>query len=637
VAVAVVVFVALVGSGLATYLASARVDALQAALSADLQRGSDYLVQGKDAVKRASSSNDPAPLSDAAADFEKARRSFEAAHSRVHGDFLVTNGDRVPWFGSAVVAPRLRTVDAIADMGIALANAGKQGAELAAQLLRPPGPEQTGGARMIAMLEASQAYLVQVKSALQRAKSAAANVDIGLLAKDQRQAFLKASEQINAWFQGLQDYERLAPVLLEVLGAAGPRTFLVEQIDPAELRGGGGFIGSYSLLTADKGVISLSPGLDIFTLESPYPAEGEARFVAPPAALRQAFGHGFVFGDSNFWPDFPTSARAGMDLLTRETGTKVDGVLCIDPWAVAALLKVTGPVAVPEYNTVVRADSFPEEVFERLEKEAANVPGKKAFFPAVAVHVIDRVSSLHSEDWSKLLDSLNSAVLQRHLQVYLDRPAAQAEVSRAGWTGELSQPSATQELMLETESNFGATKANHFLERSYQVTLTAADGKLRHQVVVNLKNSTPDEYLGGRHYNYYFRFYLPANATDISVRGLAATRLQSDEKPPNLALVDGWGFIAIKSLTPGAFATHQVMVDYTTSWASHGDPRSIYWQKQAGTLADKANITFNVDGRSFTVDTDLSTDRLLVLDRNGIQVKPATVGAAKLPTIFLGS
>ncbi len=147
---------------------------------------------------------------------------------------------------------------------------------------------------------------------------------------------------------GIEEFQRLSPVLLEILGANGPRSYLIEQVDPAELRGGGGFIGSYSTLSADHGVLKVGKSGDTGLIDAPYPLRGNKKYVAPPNVSLQFAQHGLVFGDSNFSSDFPAAAQSGQALFLNETGVSVDGVISIDPMAVAELLKVTGPIAIPE-------------------------------------------------------------------------------------------------------------------------------------------------------------------------------------------------------------------------------------------------------------------------------------------------
>jgi hypothetical protein len=609
---------------------SQQAGSLESSLSAEVTQGADEAQKGKDLVSRANAGNNPALLTEAKQHFERSRAHFQATDDMVTHNPALLALQILPGPGQSYAAPRLRSVRAIAGMGMALAEAGGDAADVDAQLLRPGGSKEAhGGQRLVTLLKAAQAGVSRIKTHLEYANQQAAEVDISLLNGSQQASFRTARDSIGKGLEGVKEFERLSPVLLEIMGENGPRTYLVEQLDPAELRAGGGFIGSFTTLNASKGDLNLGPGVNVWEIDFPYPTPATSR---PPGQLTQAFDHGLVFGDSNYLPDFAQAAEAGMATFKRQTGQKVDGVISIDPWVVAAFLEVTGPIDVPEYATKVEASTFPEDVFQRLEKADANTPDKKQFFPVVAAKVIERILNLEADKWPALIASLNSAVTQRHLQVYMVNKSVQDEMNHLGWSGTLAPPKPNQELLAEVECNYGGNKANHFLQRSYDVTLTADQGKLRHRVVINFVNRTPQGYLGGRHYTFYLRLYVPAAATETKVTGLIPDRFAADEKLTGLKLLDGWYEIQINNPRTGT-GTHQVSLEYTTNTPDLAGGHEIYWRKQAGTGPDRVKVTYKVAGRTLTADTDLAQDRILLVSNDALQVKAGATGGAKLPVI----
>jgi Protein of unknown function (DUF4012) len=610
------------------FLAYRQAVELTAAVAGDLRAGADELQAGKDAVKRATSSSDPAPLKEANADFEKASASFLDAKSKIDHNFLVTDTRWIPVLAKTQVAPRQKAVDEIALMGVDLAEAGKQTAAIDAQLIAPSAPGTTAGGKLIGALQVTIGALPALTATLQSASQHAASVDPTIVPAGERATFLKARSTIDSGLADAKELGRLGPILLNILGANGPLTYLVIQVDPAELRGGGGFIGSYSLLTANKGALAINGGGNVYDIDFPYPVSGQKKFIPAPAALQSFFNHGWVFGDANFYPAFPADATAAQKLLTNETGTKVDGVVSIDPWAVADLLQITGPLTIPEYQTTVSAATFPEDVFQREEKAADNLPGRKKFFPAVADHILQSVSSLPPGQFSTLLSTLNSAVAQRHLQVYFNDATTETEMGRIGWSGDFYRPPSGTELMMEDEANFGGNKANHFLTRSYAVTLTADANKLHHKIVINEVNKTPEGYLGGRHYTCYFRFYYPADATGGKVTGVSP--IPSDETETGLQFLSGRFQINVSQTGQG---TGTVTVEYDTPLDSIRGGTDIYWQKQPGTLNDAIAVTYTVNGRTYKATSDLGQDRVLKLTDNGLTIVTGSTGTAGIPVL----
>lgn len=604
-----------------------RADALIGRLSAELKGGADALTAGKSDVSKAASANDPAPLKDAAVEFGLARQHFRNAQALIDTDPLVHQAETLSTYAANYIEPRRLAIDNLAQMGLALADAGQDGADVDAQMISPANAQLRGGQRLIATLNAVKPFMPKIAADLDKAKRHADLVDVSVLPSGQRDSFLKARTQIDDGVAGAAEFQRLAPVLLEILGANGPRTYLVENLDPAELRGGGGFVGSYILLSADQGQIKLGVSGNVYDIDYPYPVKGQRRYVAPPNSLNEFATHGWVFGDSNFYADFPASASGGEDLFKRETGRSVDGVIGIDFWAVAEMLNVTGPLQIPEYGITVDAKTFPDVVVHRLLTEQGNVPGKKTFFPIVAAHVLDKLTALGSGDWSNLLGHLNTAVSQRHMQVYFNNQTAQNEMGNIGWNGRQMASTPDLELMQEVEANYGGNKANYWLERTFTLELTVDNGKLDHKVSIGLKNLIPPGFEGGQEYRGYFRFYYPDSGTAARAAGLLADHYPSDEHPSGLKLLDGWYQMPPKS------SYDKVSFEYVTDAANLGSGHRIYWEKQPGTLADKVHVVYKVDGNVFTLDTDLSQDRVLTINPGGISVAPGLAGAAHLPIL----
>jgi hypothetical protein len=162
--------------------------------------------------------------------------------------------------------------------------------------------------------------------------------------------------------------------------------------------------------------------------------------------------------------------------------------------------------------------------------------------------------------------------------------------------------------------------------------LTAENGKLQHKLVIDLKNAMPDGYNGGRHYTCYIRFYYPASAVSGSINGVTPDPRPTDERPNGMKLLDGWFQIDINDLKVG-YATHQVVIQYTTDLSDLARGHDIYWQKQSGTLSDAINVNFVLNGKTFRMSSDLSQDRLIVLSDKGLEIRPGKRSLAEIPAL----
>jgi Protein of unknown function (DUF4012) len=604
---------------------------VQASVTADLQAGANELLAGKQSVSDATSKSDASLLTSADQHFANSRSRFESALHQLQGDPVLVAARLTPGLSQAYVGPRLQAAVSIAEMGIALDEAGSGAATIDAALLKPAAANVHGGERLVQVLKTADPLVKQIVADLNRAQEQAKLIDVSVIPTSQRATVTKAKDEIQKGLDGLNEFQRLSPALLDILGQSGAKTYLVEQLDPAELRAAGGFIGSFALLSIDKGKITLQQGSDVATIDVPYPTPDKKDYVRQPEPLDEftGVGRGWVFGDSNYYPDFATSAKTGEALFLGQTGKKVDGVISIDPWAVASMLEVTGPLDVPKWNVRIDAKTFANDVFLRLETANATA-NRKQFFPDAANLILDKLSTLPADQWPKLLSVLNGSVTQRHLQVYFNTDTTESAMDRMGWSGKMVKP-AGQETMLEVESNFGGTKANHFLTRSYNLQLTAADGILHHRLDITYKDATPPGFLGGRHYRCYVRFYYPANATNDSAPIHASMTTPSGEKLDGVKMLDGWFQINIDPRL--GYGPYSVTLQWDTPLTAGAVGHSIYWQKQAGTLNDAITVTYTVGGRTFTAASDLSQDRVLALTDAGVQVTNGSAGSAHLPTL----
>jgi hypothetical protein len=130
------------------------------------------------------------------------------------------------------------------------------------------------------------------------------------------------------------------------LGEDGPKRYFVAAQNPAELRGTGGLIGSYSILVIRNGTLEFGDFRPVSELDTVPPER-----VEPPnpdyAEVWDRFSSRGYWSNINMTPDFP-SASVAIERLYEETeGDRLDGVIATDPFALAELLRVVGAVDVP--------------------------------------------------------------------------------------------------------------------------------------------------------------------------------------------------------------------------------------------------------------------------------------------------
>jgi hypothetical protein len=604
---------------------------LQAHVVTDFQQGQAELETSKSLLAAANTTSDPAKVQEAVNHLKLARAHFKSARSQVESVPLLAPASGLPGLSHYLKAEQ--AVVNLSRMGVALCDALQTGAAVD-ELLLGPGAPGGGAAKLLSALKQSEPKLDSIRANLQIAAASLRAVDPTAVPASVRPSLSKAGETIDKAIAGVDELRKLSPVLLEVLGGNSARTYLIEQVNPAELRAGGGYIGSYSLLSADQGAIKIIKGGGIETVDYPRANVGQPGYVEPPKTSIEFYKEkGWVLGDSNFFPDFPSNARAAEMFAEKELGMKPDGVISIDPEAVAYLLQVTGPLAIPDYKVTVQSATFAEEVFRQQSQGNADFATKKHFLTAAAEAIVQSLSGLKADRMATLVQTLNQAVATRHLQVYFNHSQVQTQMTSFGWTGIL-KPTAGTEFLAEVESNFGGSKSNHFLQRSYDVQLSTVGKNLHHQVTVSMKNSTPAGLEGGnRAYRFYVRLYVPASATGLSVSGLKGDDYPNTDAPPGLKLMDGWWQINVDWRV--GYGTFSMTFSYDTPWDGSPSNHTIYWQKQPGTGADAIQIRWSHNGQTQSASGDLSVDRLVVLNPSQVRIEAVNIATARLPSLSL--
>lgn len=325
----------------------------------------------------------------------------------------------------------------------------------------------------------------------------------------------------------LVQYERplavflaVADVLPELMGFDGKKTYLVLFQNNMELRPGGGFIGSYGLLSLEQGRVRE------FSVHDVYDADGQLKgHVEPPFALRRYLGaSNWFLRDSNFSVDFPESAREAANFLYLETGQKVDGVIGVDVSYVRDLLIAIGPVSLPDYNQTITGDNF----FPVVESEIKDgfFPGstqKKDILTAVYARLNEKLFASEKMPPYAVLAATVTGIDGKHVLFSFPDPTLQKVFVVNNFAGSVRDDRSADEgsvidSLLLSEANVGANKANYYVRRSISQDVSIAeDGRVTEAVTVTYQHTGTEKSRFGGDYKNYLRVVLPMNTTLIQV------------------------------------------------------------------------------------------------------------------------
>lgn len=283
----------------------------------------------------------------------------------------------VPWVGPnlAAVTTVAAGVDDLADLALPAVLETTAALDLAA--LAPVGGQ------------IDLAPLVEAAPLVAQASDAAAAVDLDVAAirtEDLLDAIARpvtdAQTRVDELAATLRNAERATVLLPPMLGADGPRRYLLLLQTNAELRATGGLPGSISVITADDGRVELVEQVPASSM--PRYDEPALELAAEDEALYSS-RLGRFMGDVNLTPDFPTTAELTVEMWRQHSGQAVDGVLATDPVALSYLLEATGPVPDGlggELTAANAVDVLLSGVYETVPDADQN-----AFFAAAAANV----------------------------------------------------------------------------------------------------------------------------------------------------------------------------------------------------------------------------------------------------------
>ena len=288
-------------------------------------------------------------------------------------------------------------------------------------------------------------------------------------------------------------------VVPTMLGADGPRRYLLVVGNPAEARGSGGVIGNFGELTAVDGKLSLARFGRTQELNNDG-KPGDQRRITGPADYVAAYapdGEAPVWSNVNISPDFPSVAAVMAQLYPQSGGRVIDGVVSADPVALAALLRLTGPVRVDSWPDPISADNAAKLLMFDLYAAFADVPnGRQArisLLGDVSQAVWKALTTAALPAPAAMTSALRDAVAARHLQLWSSRRSEEAYLERIGITGSAASAPTGSDLFGVTVNNATASKIEWFLDRStsYSVALDPATGAATSTATVTLHNTAP--------------------------------------------------------------------------------------------------------------------------------------------------
>ena len=350
-----------------------------------------------------------------------------------------------------------------------------------------------------------------------------------------KEKFLKARALLPDIEDAVRDFNDFADSLVAVLGGEGAKRYAVLFQNNNELRPSGGFIGSLAFIDVRDGVIE--------NIEIPgggsYDFQGSmSEHVISPRPLWLVNPH-WELQDSNWYPDWPTSAAKVAWFIESSGQPSIDGVIAIQATTFEELLRILGPIEFEEYEVVLNADNVLDEIQYEVElgyDKSENKP--KEYIAELAPRILEKILASDSGQLVEILSLLKSEINQKNILLYFRDTEINQEFLDRGW--EPSIVDSDMDYLSVIHANIGGGKTDGVIKEDWNQVITIdEDGNAIAELTIRRRHNGDPNHLFERFNNVDFtRAYVPSGSELISFTGIKPPPARMFDEPKSFYELD---------------------------------------------------------------------------------------------------
>jgi hypothetical protein len=275
-------------------------------------------------------------------------------------------------------------------------------------------------------------------------------------------------------------------LLPSFLGADRPRVYYLALQNNADQRATGGAVLAYAFLRIDQGQLQLLAGGSIYDFDN------ILGFKAPvPSDLQwfldrvhKAYPR---LANINFSPNFPVVSQTWSTLLKVATGIQVDGVIAIDPVAIARMMG-NRSVRVPAYPEPLTGQNLVAAVENRQYFLSKDQQGQ---FPGQLVRAAWKILQ-NPHPFLQTIKQYELTLQEKHMQIWSSTTDEEDLLHRLGWDGAIRPNQGDYFYFADNKINGGKVDFYTHIRVTDSVTVSAS-GSIRSQNRIELVNNTPPQ------------------------------------------------------------------------------------------------------------------------------------------------
>jgi len=272
-----------------------------------------------------------------------------------------------------------------------------------------------GGLRLLSALDTVESSLGNVLGKMESIRNTVAELKAVSSLFGDLEASL--SERYLKYGADLQDTRAFVRGVRDIVGSLDERHVAILFQNAAEIRPGGGFVGSYGDMVVQGGEMVSLDVRDIYDPDGQLDIE-----VTPPYEIR-TMSRDWGARDANWFFDFPTSAEAVLYFLESskiyaERDVTFDAVVGLNTHVLESVLDVTGPVDLEGYGEI-NAENFHEVIQYEVEAGEDKEEGQpKRILGVLAPVLMERLEALDGKGREDLVSALGGHAETRDVMVY---------------------------------------------------------------------------------------------------------------------------------------------------------------------------------------------------------------------------
>lgn len=295
------------------------------------------------------------------------------------------------------------------------------------------------------------------------------------------------------------------------------RTFMILLQNNMELRPGGGYIGSFAIVTIKNGEVLDSAVHDTANFDGRIPDS-----IEPPFPMKETMHiPSWKFRDGNWMPDFPTNARVAEKFYKLGGGEdEFDGVIAINATILDTILDITGPIKLADYPDTYKSGDAIAKLEYQVEQgygdQDIKKGDRKVVMDKLAKEIIRRIKKMSLKEKISLANKFIDSFNNKDIQLYFDDAKMAQLVSAVNWDGRVDEDWKKDYFMV-VDANLASYKTDYYVKRNIDYDIDFSGSISQAVLTIHYENTAKQKDWKTNDYQTYMRVYVPGNTWFTSI------------------------------------------------------------------------------------------------------------------------